>query len=524
MPVSLLNPPNDISFSYNPIRLVVVASSLWTNSLGTFAVHQLNIPNPLVPVGSTITITWNDMVMYFIAVPTLSGNGIEFLSNPSSGGTSTAPIYYATLASTLSQVYDVSSSFNVTAFAGGIQFTALVLTDNLTITTTIPAATVSVITPGTLPSPPPNYKILIDIWARKPSVPTFTKIARLEKPPSSTAPYSSEFRLEYALDAEMEIMEPPPAITAIVPYECGQRIFKVVYTETYGNPASAKIIQTSPDYKVIKGGVFWQNATAQSNYPATGGYIDVNELFLTARPRQKKATLDSPEFLCYYHHGASTVGFLQMKAFTDLNPTTGYTVTIPGSTVAITQGEIICIPVGYNQNALLVAAVPANETVLAWTAKLFVIGTTNTKTYIFEAICPQYPRYLVFYNSMGGYDTICLNAPATTGVKVQRQEAERFMPYQYPEWQGSHFTNALEATETIKGNTGYVSSEYAQYMPELFRSKFVWEYNNTTDPFLHNKNTWLPVRIISDGDMLRDGRNTLNPVSVEYEYAWREKR
>lgn len=522
MPVSLLNQPNDISFSYNPIRLEVAASSLWTNSLGTFAIHRLNIPNHLVTVGSTITISWNDMTMLFVAVPTLSGNGAEFLCNPSSGGTSTAPIYYAALASTLGQIYEIANSFNVTPFSGGISFTSLVLTDNLTITTTIPSATVSVITPGSLPSPPPNYKILVDVLVRKPSSPIFIKAARLEKPPLSYAPHSSEFRLEYVLDSAMDIIEPPPSTTSILPYECGLRIFRMVYTERYGAPASAKITQTTAEFRVIKGGVFWENATAQSNFPATGGYIDTNEHFFTNRPRRKKATLGSPEFLCYYHHGASTVGFLQMKVFTAQNPTTGYTVSVPGLTMPITQGELICIPVGYDQNPLLAAAVPANETVIVWTAKLFVSGTTNSKTYIFEAICPQYPRYLVFYNSLGGYDTVCLNAPAMAGVKVQRQEAERFMPYQYPEWQGNYLTNALEATETVKGNTGYVSSEYAQYLPELFRSKFVWEYT-VPDPLKRAVN-WLPVRILSDGDMHRDGRDSLNSVAVEYEYGWREKR
>lgn len=516
MPVSILQHPLDIDYSRHPIVLTVQASAEYIASVqGNNADGHIDIPDTTQAwVGNTITVSWNaESVTLTAAAAPIPNDGLHFLEN--STGALSPTDYIDDLVDRLNGNFALSQVFTITAIVGGVNFVSTMPVENFNLSTTIGLASAVIVNAGSLASPLPNYKIRCDVYAR-PETASFQRVAQLVLAPLTSGSYQSDFVLNDIIDAQME--PPPPGATGLPsPYFAMQQQYYCRLTEMYGVPAVAHLAVTSDTKRAVKGGVNRQNYVGYSNMINPSGAIDGQDLFLTYKPISKFAHPDNLEYLCWYHHKPTGTG--NIVAQLTLNDGTNVTVTL--SSFTLTQYYMYALPAGFFQLSLA-GSVPPGLHCVSWAVWLSYnsVSITSRHKYVIPQQCPEKLRHLIWYNSLGGYDTVHLFENTSYGVKTERDMAERNMLFQNYNL-GNQFAQRKRTAQTFKVSTGWVSEEYAAYLVELFRSRWVWEPQPPFNPI--RPPSFRPVVIISDSvETYRDGLGSLNRVAFEYAYAWED--
>ena len=241
--------------------------------------------------------------------------------------------------------------------------------------------------------------------------------------------------------------------------------------EGYGAPLSKSgtLAFTGSKYAVVGG--FSDSLLEQIE--STGGnqyiFLDANRIFLTNQPTFKRTNANQPEFLRFlrtdepadtykvmleqYGIGGNVLSLTTLETF---DPSTNLVFTID-----VTTGSKVTINPLAAEWAVWISNVTTNEDV---TERLY---------YKWDERNDAHKRYVVFRNSLGGYDSVCFVGAMSTNLESEPVIGNSLIV--------TNLRRAIVPTkersltqEVLVGAIGYNSNEELKWLRDLFNSEEVW--------------------------------------------------
>lgn len=202
-------------------------------------------------------------------------------------------------------------------------------------------------------------------------------------------------------------------------------------------------------------------------------YTHNDKKFLTRQPRVKKVTELQPEWL--YYMIPIGVSLTNIKAKIEPITTSGVSAVIYSDPVSATIWDVAIFPVGYKQLRL------NDDTITGWRVSIQAVGGSSDGLVISEVMeyqldceCNPLDRYIVFENSLGGYDTIRMRGKADTQMEVtggQGMKASSPLSWRMAR---NDFTFGTQHSYASEHATGYMGKEEARWAHDLLRSDDVY--------------------------------------------------
>jgi hypothetical protein len=283
-------------------------------------------------------------------------------------------------------------------------------------------------------------------------------------------------------------------VAAVHANACKQ--FSIKLSDYYGNPPTEQ--ENTTVNKTVHIGTVprWMLAAYDAAYANFAARLGVSP-FMTWYPAQNKRVLPAQNELLYFV--APNGGNYSVSVNILFSDGTLATHT-PAGTISLQAYQVGSFNVGYT--ALGLAAVSPSKTVVRYTVTL----AGKTRTYDVDYKAYRDVRYIIFRNSLGGYDTLPCTGEADETTEVERQisesiyDAESSARYNKKVYQTEHF-------EKVKVNSGFLAANEKRWLNDLFISEEVFEiFNGIQTPILITANT------------LDRTERSYEPGSIEIEY------
>lgn len=244
------------------------------------------------------------------------------------------------------------------------------------------------------------------------------------------------------------------------------RQFEVFFYEYYGNPPTQHD-SDSFELVVMLGGIArWKQAEFLATYSGSfANWLSAN-LFLSWYPAIPKRVLpDQPEVLYFLAPSSATYSPTVVVTFTD-----GTTAShSPSVSIAAQATEMASLPVGYT--ALGLAAVNPAKTVASY---VVTIGG-KSRSYVVDHNAYRDKRYIIFRNSLGGYDVLPCTGEVDSTTETTRNTATAVYNPEAATQRLSRMAYNIETTEVERVNTGWLQANEKHWLNELMISEDVWE-------------------------------------------------
>lgn len=153
----------------------------------------------------------------------------------------------------------------------------------------------------------------------------------------------------------------------------------------------------------------------------------------------------------------------------------------PGFSITVAKYQMASIPVGYEK--LGIGLVDPAKKVVSYT----VTVAGQSRTYLLDHAVHRDVRYIIFQNSLGGFDTLACTGEADESTEVERLQADRVYNAENPyKISKREFFN--EHIELVKVNTGWLSQLEKNWLNDLLISKEVYEVRGTAKQAISIKN------------------------------------
>lgn len=524
--------PNAIHFSKNRVYAVLSSNKLPV-SPAIAAVYKIELqPGTWFTDGATIKFKWGigDEAVEF----TMFGTSLPGLDNA---------YYYLTTAfvSEATAYADATPHFNanyylnrdwiIVASPTEITFTARNKGSayNLDWTTTDANVILSQVTAGADAFTPENYTVLADVYIQENYDPVlnanpYTRVKSIQHRPSENN--TVEFDFKELLHPYLGTAQPVLGETPTLCHQINKRWF-IRFTEHYGTiPVGQKVIRVpnSPTgfFRVIKGGLSHRDERAALGYysDVIAAYFQNEGQLLTWRNFARYVTPNQPEWL-YLLHGPASAAEVYVKCKVYYTDGTDLTYTAHAVLTGEFNNNVWRYPVGYNQ--IDVGGQDPSKEVARYDVWIENDQGTQLAGLIrfYLEIPHHYERYLVYENSLGGYDTLRIYGGHKGGVKVESGQFEKMVPYNFSadsyEAVGNYNT---QYSEEFDASTGALKSESElKQLTELLISEHVFIY----DP-LANTITTTPIALVRDSFSLVEDDNTAYALNFKYRNAFNESQ
>lgn len=268
--------------------------------------------------------------------------------------------------------------------------------------------------------------------------------------------------------------------------------YNVVFHEFYGNPPTEHA-NDSCTIVVVRGTIPRWRINAFASFAAW----QASNLFHTFAPTSKRVLPTQPELLYFLAPSSGTFSPAVVITFTD-GSTASHSpaVSITGQAL-----QMLSLPVGYS--ALGIAAVNPSKKVASYTVTI----SGRSRTYVVDHTPYADVRFLLFRNSLGGYDCLPLTGEADEHTELSRDMAEHVYDAEAVVQQFNKRTYNIQHAELVKANSGWLLSAERDWLNDLLISEDIYElYSGTLSPVLMRSTS-----------LDRTKRN-YEPGSVEIEY------
>lgn len=192
--------------------------------------------------------------------------------------------------------------------------------------------------------------------------------------------------------------------------------------------------------------------------------------FLTWQPDVKMVGLDQPERLYFLTNFTPSPTRLYLRVSVRYSDDTRETYTAKQAD-NVSHMSVYCFPVGFSEIGLD----QKSKSVLSfqvWISNEDLKQVSETRTFRVDYSYYESVRYLIFQNSLGGFDTLrCVGSP-TESVSVQRQIVERFVDYDYLPTVSEVIINSVSGQRQVTLNVGnWINTDYREYFEELLLSE-----------------------------------------------------
>lgn len=240
--------------------------------------------------------------------------------------------------------------------------------------------------------------------------------------------------------------------------------FIVKFWEYYGNPPIKHDSDEHEIYVLLGTVPDWKQLEFRAVYADFSAWLAAN-IFLTWYPSQAKSVLpDQPEVLYFISPFSATYSPVVMITYSDYT-TASHT---PSISILAMEFEVASLPVGYT--ALGIAALNPSKKAVSYTV---TIGG-KTRSYIVDHTPYNDIRYLIFRNSLSGYDVLHCTGEVDSITEMTRKIARRIYDPEAPA-RISRYAYNTEHTEVEKVNTGWLLPGEKRWLNDLLISDDVWE-------------------------------------------------
>ena len=247
--------------------------------------------------------------------------------------------------------------------------------------------------------------------------------ATLEKP--AAADGIAEFDISTILQSYLEEDIPLLSLVDIQRLDSQQKRFYVSSQEKYGYPPTIYSNGYRQYYYVLLGGL---NKIEVASDDFFDKYLPEQRMFYTWQPVEKEVFVDQPEFLTYLVNEEGLPLFqVQIRLFFSdgsIQEDNLFSVDLPG------RYELYRFPVGYEQ--LRLSDYERNSLIARYEITVSdgtFIPLSQTRSYVLNRSKPEYVSYLLYLNSLGGFDTLRATGHPRNRLKVSAetlQSAERY--------------------------------------------------------------------------------------------------
>jgi hypothetical protein len=220
--------------------------------------------------------------------------------------------------------------------------------------------------------------------------------------------------------------------------------------------------------------------------------------------------------LFYYHNetGIST-GPVSVSLKVDItlhDKTTVGKILLPKT---VSDKQIAIFPAGLSQLNLY-SYVTGGKKIISYTVSLVLSASTanpitETYNYTIDTRCFPEGKEFIFFNSLGGMDTLYIINTEEEGLELQAETAERFLSYNYDVKAGQYYNFYKQSFNTFKCTTDLLTLDQRKYLQEFFGSAYIWEV--TEDSFI-------PVILTDSNYTLHKNRAALQNIQFGYRYAF----
>ena len=307
---------------------------------------------------------------------------------------------------------------------------------------------------------------------------------------STTILEGAFLRLEDILDGFLEYKKPDSkqntlkvAAQLTMPYQVREEVLDNVTTRTKQWVIKAGIRREDEGFLDI----FWTSLQAEE------------QRFLTWQPDSKHITSTQEEYLYFVLNFTPLPSQVKLRGrlfFTDGSHTDAQTFKTLNSPFL---NDVLIVPVGITALGIL-NAVPSGKQL--WRYEIWLSNESDAKfsqvrNYFYDAE-PGLSRFLLFSNSLGGFDTLRMRGKASEQVKVSRTTAQRDTPADSGVEFSDIYVTYIEGDRELTVSTGYLRYENIQLLEYLQELLFAEEI------YLITEKGHLPLELVSNQLLTND--------------------
>ncbi|MDD4374833.1 MAG: hypothetical protein PHG67_13025 [Bacteroidales bacterium] len=272
----------------------------------------------------------------------------------------------------------------------------------------------------------------------------------------------------------------------------GCKNFTIRFYEYFGNPPSAQNEITASPTICIGRVPAWKQLEFDIQNTNFGAYQAISRLLSWFPIGQTKRVLpDQPELMYLLWPNATYQNIAVTIYFSDES-----TALLNIEHLPVPPLTVASFPVGYQ--ALGIGDVNPAKTVVSYEVTI----ADQTRVFVVDHNLYRQHRFLIFRNSLGGFDTLACMGEADESTEVERKQSTRVYDAENPYRQRkSEFYN--EHSELVKVNSGWLSPEEKNWLNDLLISTEVYEVrSNKLQPVLiKNKSIDRSWRIYEPGSI-----------------------
>ena len=202
-------------------------------------------------------------------------------------------------------------------------------------------------------------------------------------------------------------------------------------------------------------------------------YLATSRQFLTWQPAEKWIETNQPEFLYYLVNFTPKPAELWLR--TEVSYTDGSLETVTAMKMTdVSQYGVYSIPVSFSVLGLPAREIATGKQVLSyrvWVSNESAQRLSEIRTYWVNRDYEPNTLFLLFANSLGGYDTLrCTGASGRT-LTVKGTATQRVLPPDYLPTSAELFSRDRRGEKILTVNTGLLDGEMLDYLSELTLSE-----------------------------------------------------
>ena len=321
--------------------------------------------------------------------------------------------------------------------------------------------------------------------------------------------YGTDFDIESILDGLLAFCMPKLTETEIVscasmtiPYKIKSFIEKggvLVGTESISTEAFAIKAKLSVDE--FAG---WRESFFSK-------YLDDVPKFLTFQPESKVIDAQQPEFLYWLCNVLPKPQAITVRVNVLFDDGSTQTISVQNLN-AVSQYTVYCIPVGFVALGLasLESSTKSVMSYSVWLNNEQGDCITEVRNYQLDYRYEANVRYLVFVNSLGGYDTLRMLGTAQENLKVVRNKGEKALDSNYLPSSAEVFVTGVSGRKEATLNTGYMNGNETEYLAELMFAEEI---------YIVTKDGFVPVTLVDESLVTSEDNVDLVGKTFVFEYA-----
>lgn len=283
------------------------------------------------------------------------------------------------------------------------------------------------------------------------------------------------------------------------------------YTKWKSKQGAQEEIGTNPMLWALKAGI-QEEYFADWKDSFFTDYIGKNRSFLTFEPKTKRVRTDQPTYLYWLSNMSPTPQKITLRvlvAYTDGTKEYFNKANLSG----IMAYTVYCIPVGATELGLGELEKEV-ESYQVWLINENNERLTEIREYIIDYCYVRNVKYVLYQNSLGGFDTLCMTGQTTENIKVERQLFEREQPFGYSATFSERTINTIVGRRELVVNSGWIEKDKLWQYHDLMYTKYI---------MLVTDREYIPLVITNDSIIKNLDDDNLTSREISFEYSNREE-